>query len=55
MRRAILSVSDKTGLIPFGKRSRRAGSSWFDRRHGQALADAGLPVSTSATSPVSRK
>jgi phosphoribosylaminoimidazolecarboxamide formyltransferase/IMP cyclohydrolase len=45
MRRAILSVSDKTGLIPFGKALTERGFELVSTGGtAKALADAGLPV-----------
>src|SRR6187551_3281451 len=45
MRRAILSVSDKTGLIPFGKALVQRGFELVSTGGtAKALADAGLPV-----------
>src|SRR6188508_928958 len=45
MRRAILSVSDKTGLIPFGKALASRGFELVSTGGtAKALADAGLPV-----------
>src|SRR5687768_15413464 len=45
MRRAILSVSDKTGLIPFGKALAARGFELVSTGGtAKALADAGLPV-----------
>src|SRR6187401_1005544 len=45
MRRAILSVSDKTGLIPFGKALAARGFELVSTGGtARALADAGLPV-----------
>jgi phosphoribosylaminoimidazolecarboxamide formyltransferase/IMP cyclohydrolase len=45
MRRAILSVSDKTGLIPFGKQLSERGFELVSTGGtAKALADAGLPV-----------
>ena len=45
MRRAILSVSDKTGLIPFGKKLAERGFELVSTGGtAKALADAGLPV-----------
>src|SRR6187397_1081909 len=45
MRRAILSVSDKSGLIPFGKALAARGFELVSTGGtARALADAGLPV-----------
>src|SRR5215510_619258 len=45
MRRAILSVSDKSGLIPFGKALSARGFELVSTGGtAKALADAGLPV-----------
>src|ERR1044071_8597786 len=45
MRRAILSVSDKTGLVPFGKALAARGFELVSTGGtARALADAGLPV-----------
>ena len=41
IRRALLSVSDKTGLVEFARARRAAASSCLHRRHGAALRTPG--------------
>jgi phosphoribosylaminoimidazolecarboxamide formyltransferase/IMP cyclohydrolase len=44
IRRALLSVSDKTGLVEFARAWCAQGRIAEHRRHARALRDAGIPV-----------